>query len=270
MTCASPMLRSQSSLSAALPTRPLPHYPNTEGQESAAERRVFEVLTGVSFAVARGEFVAVVGASGAGKSTIALLAAGLYQPTAGTVAVCGRSTADWSESELAGRVALITQDTHVLHDTIRVNLRYANPQATDAEIADACEAARLGQLIEKLPDGYDTIVGERGYRLSGGERQRLAIARALLKQAEIVVLDEPTSQLDAETERFIKEMTDRLFADQAVLTIAHRLSTIVDADRILVLHDGQIAEEGTHDQLMADPASRYASLYRTQVVAEVR
>ncbi|MPZ15115.1 MAG: ATP-binding cassette domain-containing protein [Chloroflexi bacterium] len=223
------------------------------------------VLRGVSFSVSRGELVAIVGASGAGKSTIALLAAGLYAPTEGIVRLSGRDTQEWTESELAQRVALITQETHVFHDTIRRNLLYANEQATEPDIERACQAARLGPLIASLPDGYDTQVGERGYRLSGGERQRLAVARALLKDAHLVVLDEPTSQLDAETELLIKETTRQLFADKAVLTIAHRLSTILDANRILVLDDGNIAEEGTHDSLMARSDGRYAALYSAQV-----
>jgi ATP-binding cassette subfamily B protein len=215
--------------------------------------------------VSAGEEVAIVGASGAGKSTIALLAAGLYHPTEGLVRVAGVSTGECTEADLARRVALITQDTYVLHDTVRNNLRYVNGEATDAQIADACEAAHLGPLIASMPDRYDTVVGERGYRLSGGERQRLAVARALLKHADLVILDEPTSQLDAETEVLIKATTKRLFADKAVLTIAHRLSTIVDANRILVLHDGRIVEEGTHESLMAVSGGRYANLYRTQV-----
>jgi ATP-binding cassette subfamily B protein len=223
------------------------------------------VLDGVSFSVGRGELVAVVGASGAGKSTIALLAAGLYQPTAGRVQVDGCATPEWTETDLARRVALITQDTYVLHDTVRANLRYVNEGATDDELAAACEAAHLGALIASLPDGYDTLVGERGYRLSGGERQRLAVARALLKDADLIILDEPTSQLDAETELLIKQTTEKLFASKAVLTIAHRLSTIVDANRILVLSGGVIVEEGTHDALMGLPGGRYAALYRAQV-----
>jgi len=225
------------------------------------------ILEGVSLTVARKETVAIVGASGAGKSTIALLAAGLYRPTSGTVELEGRSIDEWTEEELAERVALITQDTFVLHDTIRGNLRYVNGHATEADMAAACDAAHLGALIASLPDGYDTIVGERGYRLSGGERQRLAVARALLKDADLIVLDEPTSQLDAETEALIKETTRRLFVEKAVLTIAHRLSTIIDADRILVLHNGRIIEEGTHSTLMALPGGRYAALYEAQVTA---
>ena len=245
-------------------SEPLPSTDSTP--EAAPNGRVMPwVLDGVSLSVSRGELVAVVGASGAGKSTIALLAAGLYQPTDGSVRVEGRTTATWTDAELAQRVALITQDTYVLHDTVRGNLRYVNEDATDDELAAACAAAHLGALIASLPDGYDTLVGERGYRLSGGERQRLAVARALLKDADLIIQDEPTSQLDAETELLIKQTTEKLFASKAVLTIAHRLSTIVDANRILVLSGGVIVEEGTHDVLMGLTGGRYAALYRAQV-----
>ncbi len=227
------------------------------------------ILNGVFFTVSKGESVAIVGQSGAGKSTIALLASGLYNPTGGAITVGGRSTQAWRPNELAQRVALITQDTFVLHDSIKGNLAYVNGRASDEDMLQACQAARLGSLIAALPEGLDTIVGERGYRLSGGERQRLAIARALLKNAQLIILDEPTSQLDAETERLIKETTDELFADRAVLTIAHRLSTIRDADRILVLSDGRIVEEGTHEDLIGRSASHYHTLYMAQAGGQV-
>ncbi len=227
------------------------------------------ILNGVSFTVSKGESVAIVGQSGAGKSTIALLASGLYHPTGGAITVGGRSTQAWQPNELAQRVALITQDTFVLHDSIKGNLAYVDGRASDEDMLQACQAARLGSLIAALPEDLDTIVGERGYRLSGGERQRLAIARALLKNARLIILDEPTSQLDTETERLIKETTDELFADRAVLTIAHRLSTIRDADRILVLSDGRIVEEGTHEDLIGRSASHYRTLYMAQAGGQV-
>ncbi|MBM4406822.1 MAG: ABC transporter ATP-binding protein [Chloroflexi bacterium] len=223
------------------------------------------ILQDVSFSARNGETVAVVGASGAGKSTIAFLAAGLYRPTSGDILIGGKKQSDWTQEALARHVALITQDTFVLHDTIRANLAYVRPEAGEQEMKSACEAARLGPLLAALPKGLETIVGERGYRLSGGERQRLAVARALLKEASLIVLDEPTSQLDAETELLIKQTTKELFSSKAVLTIAHRLSTIVDAARILVLHDGRIIEEEMHKELIAKPQGRYALLYRTQV-----
>jgi ABC-type multidrug transport system fused ATPase/permease subunit len=209
--------------------------------------------------------VAIVGASGAGKSTIAFLAAGLYHPASGEIYVGGKGLKHWPEHDLARRVALITQDTFVLHDTIRANLAYVRPEASEQAMRTACDAARLGGLLAALPKGLDTIVGERGYRLSGGERQRLAVARALLKEASLIVLDEPTSQLDAETELLIKQTTKELFSSKAVLTIAHRLSTIQDANRILVLHEGRFVEEGTHTELIVRPQGRYATLYKTQI-----
>ncbi len=239
-----------------------PGYTQTASSGDAADRWI---LQDVSFSVSKGEMVAVVGASGAGKSTIAFLAASLYHPTSGEIFACGKRTTSWQEHELARHVALITQDTFVLHDTIRANLAYVHPEASELEMKSACDAARLGPLLAALPKGLDTIVGERGYRLSGGERQRLAIARALLKKADLIVLDEPTSQLDAETELLIKQTTKELFSSKAVLTIAHRLSTIQDANRILVLQDGRFVEEGTHPDLIAKPHGRYATLYKTQV-----
>ena len=222
------------------------------------------VLDGISFRVEPGEWVAVVGSSGAGKSTLSFLGAGLYRPLGGTVYVGGSSTRDLTGNDLARRVALITQDTHVLHDTVRNNLRYVNQDASDAQVEAACEAARLASFIKSLPDGYDTLVGERGYRFSGGQRQRLALARALLKPSEIVIMDEPTSQVDPETEALITEATRKLFGDRAVLTITHNLQTTVNADRILVLEDGHIVESGPHDSLIDNPNSRYAAMFKAQ------
>ena len=222
------------------------------------------VLDGISFRVEPGEWVAVVGSSGVGKSTLSFLGAGLYRPLGGTVYVGGSSTRDLTGNDLARRVALITQDTYVLHDTVRNNLRYVNQDASDAQVEAACEAARLASFIKSLPDGYDTLVGERGYRFSGGQRQRLALARALLKPSEIVIMDEPTSQVDPETEALITEATRKLFGDRAVLTITHNLQTTVHADRILVLEDGHIVESGPHDSLIDNPNSRYAAMFKAQ------
>lgn len=222
------------------------------------------ILDSVDFAVRPGETVAIVGESGAGKSTIAMLAAGLIEPTRGEVLLHGRPTTRLSPVELARTVALITQETYVRHETIAENLRYVAPQATDDELVEACRAAQLHELIGSLPEGYATVVGEKGYRFSGGERQRLSIARALLKRADLVVLDEPTSQLDAQTEEQLNEALAVLFADSAVLLMAHRLRTVRTADRILVVAGGEIREAGTHEELLARPDGRYAALYRMQ------
>lgn len=222
------------------------------------------VLRGVGLEVRRGETVAVVGPSGAGKSTLALLAAALIRPTGGSVTVAGLDTRRHSAQELAGKVALITQDTHLLHETVADNVRYVRPGASDAEVEAACRAAQLDTLIASLPDGYATVIGEKGHRLSGGERQRLSIARALLKKADLVVLDEPTSQLDSATEELLMASLSLLFADRGVLVVAHRLTTIQSADRILVLEEGRAAEQGSHAELIGLPRGRYRNLYEKQ------
>lgn len=225
-----------------------------------------DVLTGISFTVQRGEFVAIVGASGVGKSTIAMLAAGIITPSSGKVLVGGHDTTSIDDATVAKAVSLISQETHILHASIAENLRYVRSGASDAEVGRACRAAHLTEFIERLPNGYDTIVGEKGYRLSGGQRQRLAIARALLKDTELVVLDEPTSQLDAETEALVKQSIAAAFKEKAVVMLAHRLTTIIDADRILVLEGGRVVESGTHHELIARTSGgRYATLFRTQV-----
>ncbi|WNV85796.1 ATP-binding cassette domain-containing protein [Umezawaea sp. Da 62-37] len=234
-------------------------------EESAVRQEGHRVLRGVDLTIRAGETVAVVGESGAGKSTIAMLAAGLSAPTGGVVEVHGRDTREIALHDLARTVAFISQDTHVRHDSIAENLRYVRPSATDADVERACRAAQLHRLVESLPDGYDTVIGEKGHRFSGGERQRLSIARALLKDADLVLLDEPTSQLDAGTEDLLTASLAELFADKAVLLMAHRLRTVRDADRILVLSGGVIKENGTHDELLVVPGGQYASLYGKQV-----
>lgn len=221
------------------------------------------VLAEIDLRVNRDEMVAIVGASGAGKSTIALLATGLVPPTTGTVTLFQTPVDEYTEQGRAGLVALISQETHILHDTVRNNLSYGT-DADDTAIADALEAARLDRLVASLPQGLDTVIGEKGYRLSGGERQRLAIARALVRDPELIVLDEPTSQLDAHNEAEIKRALTSALAGRATLMMAHRLSTIVDATRIHVVHDGHFVETGTHDELMRN-GGKYATLYRTQV-----
>jgi ATP-binding cassette subfamily B protein len=180
------------------------------------------------------------------------------------VLVDGHDVRDLTLDSLRGAVGFVMQDPHLFHDTIRANLRYARPDATDDELVAACRAARIDDLIQTLPDGYDTFVGERGYRLSGGEKQRIAIARVLLKEPAIVILDEATSHLDTESEHAIQRALDAALSGRTALVIAHRLSTIVNADRIVVMDEGRIVDQGTHTELMAR-GGLYADLYRTQV-----
>ena len=222
------------------------------------------ILRDVSFTVAPGELVALVGPSGAGKTTSALLVPRIYDVSAGEVRVDGRDVRDYTLESLRESVGMVMQDPHLFHDTIRANLRYARPDATDAELVEACTAARIHDLIASLPDGYDTLVGDRGYRMSGGEKQRLAIARMLLKDPAVVILDEATSHLDSESELAIQHALADALVGRTSLVIAHRLSTIVAADRILVLEHGRIIESGRHEDLLR-AGGVYTDLYRTQV-----
>jgi ATP-binding cassette subfamily B protein len=218
----------------------------------------------VSFTVAPGELVALVGPSGAGKTTSALLVPRIHDVSAGEVRVDGHDVRDYTLESLRGAVGMVMQDPHLFHDTIRNNLRYARPDATDDDLVEACRAARIHDMIATLPDGYDTVVGERGYRMSGGEKQRLAIARMLLKDPAVVILDEATSHLDSESELAIQQALAEALLGRTSLVIAHRLSTIVAADRILVLEDGRIIESGRHDELLR-AGGLYSDLYRTQL-----
>src|SRR3954469_2400748 len=222
------------------------------------------ILRDVSFTVAPGELVALVGPSGAGKTTSALLVPRIYDVSAGEVRVDGHDVRDYTLESLRGAVGMVMQDPHLFHDTIRANLRYARPDATDAELVEACRAARIHDMIASLPDGYGTLVGERGYRMSGGEKQRLAIARMLLKDPAVVILDEATSHLDSESELAIQHALADALVGRTSLVIAHRLSTIVAADRILVLENGRIIESGRHDELLR-AGGLYTDLYQTQV-----
>ncbi|WP_426244418.1 ABC transporter ATP-binding protein [Nocardioides sp. LHG3406-4] len=222
-----------------------------------------EVLHGVSFTAEPGQMVALVGPSGAGKTTVTHLVARLYDPTSGTVRVGGQDVRDVTLESLEDVVGYVTQDAHMFHDTIRTNLLYARPGADDQQVWAALEAAQIAALVRALPDGLDTVVGDRGYRLSGGERQRLAIARLLLKAPAIVVLDEATAHLDSESEAAVQRALDAALEHRTSLVIAHRLSTVRNADLILVLDDGRVVQRGTHDELLA-AGGLYADLYRTQ------
>jgi ATP-binding cassette subfamily B protein len=234
----------------------------------AESRDHVQVLHHVSFTADPGQMVALVGPSGAGKTTITHLVARLYDATAGTVRVGGHDVRDLTLQSLEDAVGYVTQDAHMFHDTIRENLRYARPAVTDEEIWTALDAAQIGLLVRSLPDGLDTVVGDRGYRLSGGERQRLAIARLLLKAPPVVVLDEATAHLDSESEQAVQHALDKALEGRTSLVIAHRLSTILNADMILVVEDGRITQQGTHEQLIAEGGT-YSSLYATQFAPAV-
>ncbi|MCC3318167.1 ABC transporter ATP-binding protein [Nocardia africana] len=222
-----------------------------------------EVLHDISLHAEPGRMIALVGSSGAGKSTIAQLVSRLYDVDDGAVRLGGVDVRDLSTRSIQDTVGLVTQDGHLFHDTIRANLLLARPEASEAELWDALERARLRTVIDALPDGLDTVVGERGYRLSGGERQRLTIARLLLKQPRVVILDEATASLDSTSEAAVQEALTEALEGRTALVIAHRLSTIRNADEILVIEDGRIVERGSHAQLLAEQG-RYAELYRTQ------
>ncbi len=225
------------------------------------------VLHGVSFVVAPGMMTALVGPSGAGKSTISLLVSRLYDVDAGRVMINGVDVRDATSSSLSAVVGVVTQDPHLFHDTLGANLRFASPDATDAEIEDALRAAQIWNLVQSLPQGLDTVVGERGYRLSGGEKQRVALARLLLKSPRLVVLDEATAHLDAESEAAVQRALDSTMATRTSLVIAHRLSTIRNADQILVVDAGTIVERGNHQELLAR-GGLYRVLYETQFAAQ--
>ncbi|QOV44251.1 ABC transporter ATP-binding protein [Streptomyces chromofuscus] len=221
------------------------------------------VLHGISFRAEPGQTVALVGSSGAGKSTIAQLLPRLYDVDGGAVRVGGADVRDLTARSLRATVGMVTQDGHLFHDTVRANLLLARPTATDEELWDALRRARLDALVRALPDGLDTVVGERGYRLSGGERQRMTIARLLLARQRVVILDEATAHLDNTSEAAVQEALAEALQGRTALVIAHRLSTVRAADLILVLEDGRVVERGTHEQLLT-AGGRYAELYRTQ------
>jgi ATP-binding cassette subfamily B protein len=220
-------------------------------------------LDSVSFHASAGQLVALVGPSGAGKTTMTYLIPRLYDPTEGLIRIDGHDLRDLTLDSLSSAIGMVTQETYLFHDTIRTNLTYAKPDATQSEIEAAARAANIHQFITELPDGYDTVAGERGYRLSGGEKQRIALARVILKDPRILVLDEATSHLDSESEALIQEALKRVMAGRTSVVIAHRLSTVMAADLILVMDRGQIVERGTHEELLALNGV-YTQLYETQ------
>jgi ATP-binding cassette subfamily B protein len=222
-----------------------------------------DVLSNVSLRAPSGQLTALVGPSGAGKTTITQLVARLYDPRSGAVRIGGHDLRDVTQESLHEVVGVVTQDAHMFHDTIRANLVYAKPDASERDLAQACRAAQIWDMIASLPDGLDTVVGDRGYRLSGGEKQRIALARLLLKAPTVVVLDEATAHLDSESEAAVQRALKSALAGRTSLVIAHRLSTIRDADQILVIDGGQIRERGKHEELLA-AGGLYAELYRTQ------
>jgi ATP-binding cassette subfamily B protein len=238
-----------------------------EAEYRAASQAREVALEGVSFTARPGQLIALVGPSGAGKTTMTYLIPRLYDPTEGVIRIDGHDLRDLTLESLSSAIGMVTQENYLFHDTIRTNLTYAKIDATQAEIESAARAANIHNFIMDLPDGYDTIVGERGYRLSGGEKQRIALARVILKNPKILVLDEATSHLDSESEALIQEALKRVMAGRTSIVIAHRLSTILAADLILVMDRGRIVERGTHNELIA-LNGLYAQLYETQFRGE--
>jgi ATP-binding cassette subfamily B protein len=233
--------------------------PEAQPVSQARERALYDL----SFEIEPGQLVALVGPSGAGKTTLTYLIPRLYDPTEGRITLDGHDLRDVTLASLVGQIGMVTQETHLFHDTIRTNLLYARLDASQAEVEAACKAANIHDFIVELPDGYDTVVGERGYRLSGGEKQRIAIARVILKDPRVLVLDEATSHLDSQSEALIQDALKTVMLGRTSIVIAHRLSTILAADLILVMDRGQIIEQGKHDALLVQ-GGLYAQLYETQ------
>jgi ATP-binding cassette subfamily B protein len=241
-----------------------PKPTSDEAASAPASQARLTALEDISFTASPGQFVAIVGPSGAGKTTLSYLIPRLYDPTAGRILLDGHDLRDLTLSSLASHIGMVTQETYLFHDTVRANLLYARPDATQAQIEDAARAANIHDFILGLSKGYETIVGERGYRLSGGEKQRIAIARVVLRDPRVLVLDEATSHLDSQSEALIQDALERLMTTRTSLVIAHRLSTIMAADLILVMDRGRIIEHGTHAQLLARGGA-YARLVEIQM-----
>ncbi len=235
-----------------------------QGGQVGEEASSGPVLNDINITIEAGSLVALVGPSGAGKTTMASLVPRLYEAETGTVLVDGHDVRSLTQASLRSAIGVVSQDPHLFHESVSANLRYARPAATEAEIESACKAAQIHDMITSLPDGYDTVVGERGYRFSGGEKQRVAIARMLLKDPAVVILDEATSHLDSENEALIQKALNTALEGRTAIVIAHRLSTITNADQILVLDQGHIVQSGTHTELLGE-AGVYADLYKTLI-----
>jgi ATP-binding cassette subfamily B protein len=241
----------------------------TAGEEKVDKRSQARdtALRDITFMIKPGQLTALVGPSGAGKTTLTYLVPRLYDPDNGRILIDGHDIRDITLNSLISHIGMVTQETYLFHDSIFVNLQYANLNASMAEVEEAARIANIHDFISQLPDKYETIVGERGYRLSGGEKQRIALARVILKDPSILILDEATSSLDSESEALIQEALKRVMAQRTSIVIAHRLSTILSADQILVLDRGEIAEKGTHKELLKKKGI-YSRLYETQFKRE--